>query len=218
LVAKVLRTRENHKTAKRLWKKLGRQIRGFLKPETLKRSRLVKIEVQDGDGCRKVEYKEIVEEHLTEQNIEQFSLARKNQFGYSDLGAKLVHTGHVAEKMFINRSNQGNFEPAKGASNSTTNNETNHDAGIFHIVLQVRTRRNSIIILSPISTKLQSMRKNKGEGKGELLTLVYALTMTVPLDVGSCPDRWRKAVDVMLEKLRGVLLTNKLCITQLLEA
>jgi hypothetical protein len=42
--------------------------------------------------------------------------------------------------------------------------------------------------------------------------------MTVPLDAGFCPERWRKAVDVMLEKIPGVIRTNKLCIIQLLEA
>jgi hypothetical protein len=36
LVATVLKTRNNRKTEKRSWKKLGRQIREFLKPETLK--------------------------------------------------------------------------------------------------------------------------------------------------------------------------------------
>jgi hypothetical protein len=60
LVAKVLKTRENRKTAKRSWKKLGRQIREIIKPETLKRSRLTKIEVPDGDEWKKVEDKEII--------------------------------------------------------------------------------------------------------------------------------------------------------------
>jgi hypothetical protein len=58
----------------------------------------------------------------------------------------------------------------------------------------------------------------KEELIGELLSLVYAVTTMVPLDAGFCPERWRKAVDVMLEKIPGVILTNKLCITQLLEA
>jgi hypothetical protein len=49
LVVKVLKTRENRKTAKRSWTKLGKQIRWTIKPETLKRSRLTKIEVPDGD-------------------------------------------------------------------------------------------------------------------------------------------------------------------------
>jgi hypothetical protein len=58
----------------------------------------------------------------------------------------------------------------------------------------------------------------KEEGIGELLALVYAAMMTVPLDAGFCPERWRKAVDVMLEKILGVIRTNKLRIIQLLEA
>jgi hypothetical protein len=57
LVAKVLKSCESRKTAKRSWKKLVRQIRGIIKPETLKRSRLTKIEVPDGDEWRKVEDK-----------------------------------------------------------------------------------------------------------------------------------------------------------------
>jgi hypothetical protein len=42
--------------------------------------------------------------------------------------------------------------------------------------------------------------------------------MTVPLDAGFCPERWRKAVDVMLEKIPGGIQTKKLRIVQLLEA
>jgi hypothetical protein len=47
---------------------------------------------------------------------------------------------------------------------------------------------------------------------------VYAAMMKVPLDAGFCPERWREAVDVMLEKTSGIIRTNKLCIIQLLEA
>jgi hypothetical protein len=36
-----------------------------------------------------VEDKEIMEEHLMERNIEQFSHAGKTPLGYSDLGAEL---------------------------------------------------------------------------------------------------------------------------------
>jgi hypothetical protein len=93
LVAKVLKTRENRKTAKRSWKKLGRQIRWIIKLETMKRSRLTKIEVPDGDAWKKVEDKETMEEHMMERNIEQFSHAGDTPFRYSDLGAELGHTG-----------------------------------------------------------------------------------------------------------------------------
>jgi hypothetical protein len=94
LVAKVLKTRENQKTAIHSWKKLGRQIRGIIKPETLKRSRLTKIKLPDGDEWKKVEEKETMEEHLMERNIEQFLHAGKTPFGYSDLGSELGHTGY----------------------------------------------------------------------------------------------------------------------------
>jgi hypothetical protein len=93
LVAKVLKTRENRKTAKRSWKKLGRQIRGIIQPETMKRIRLTNIEVPYGDEWKKVEDKETMKEHLMERNIEQFSHAGKTPFGYSVLGAELGHTG-----------------------------------------------------------------------------------------------------------------------------
>jgi hypothetical protein len=58
----------------------------------------------------------------------------------------------------------------------------------------------------------------KEEGIGELLASVYAAMMTVPLDAGFCPERWRKAVDVMLERTPGIIRTNKIRSIQLLEA
>jgi hypothetical protein len=43
----------------------------------------------------------------------------------------------------------------------------------------------------------------KAEGIGELLASVYAAMMTVSLDAEFFSERWRKAVDVILERLRG---------------
>jgi hypothetical protein len=42
--------------------------------------------------------------------------------------------------------------------------------------------------------------------------------MPIPLATGYCNERWRQAVDVMLEKITGISKTNKLRIIQLLEA
>jgi hypothetical protein len=42
--------------------------------------------------------------------------------------------------------------------------------------------------------------------------------MTVPLATGFCPERRKKAIDVMLEKIPMVVRSNKLRIIQLLEA
>jgi hypothetical protein len=42
--------------------------------------------------------------------------------------------------------------------------------------------------------------------------------MTVPLAKGLCPEQWKKAIDVMLDNISGVVRSNKLRIIQLLEA
>jgi hypothetical protein len=42
--------------------------------------------------------------------------------------------------------------------------------------------------------------------------------MSIPLAEGFCPERWRQAIDIMLEKIPGVPRINKLRIIQLLEA
>jgi hypothetical protein len=42
--------------------------------------------------------------------------------------------------------------------------------------------------------------------------------MTVPLDAGFCPERWKQAGDVMLQKVPGISRSDKLRIIQLLEA
>jgi hypothetical protein len=93
LVVKVLKTRENQKTAKISWGKLGRQIKGFFKSQTLKWSRLTKIEVQDGDGWTKLEDKDIMEDHLIERYIEQLVHAGTIPVGYSDLGKESGRRG-----------------------------------------------------------------------------------------------------------------------------
>jgi hypothetical protein len=41
--------------------------------------------------------------------------------------------------------------------------------------------------------------------------------IAVPLDAGFCPSRWKHDVDVMLEKIPGVSISDKLRIIQLLE-
>jgi hypothetical protein len=45
LAQKQLKSRENRRTFKRSWQKLGRQIRGNLEPHTLQNSKLTAVEV-----------------------------------------------------------------------------------------------------------------------------------------------------------------------------
>jgi hypothetical protein len=56
------------------------------------------------------------------------------------------------------------------------------------------------------------------DGIADLLPTVHAAMMSVPLYAGSCPSRWKHAVDVMLKKIPGVSRSDKLRIIQLLEA
>jgi hypothetical protein len=51
-----------------------------------------------------------------------------------------------------------------------------------------------------------------------LLAVVHAAMMSIPLAGGFCPERWRQAIDIMLEKIPGTPRINKLRIIQLLEA
>jgi hypothetical protein len=57
--------------------------------------------------------------------------------------------------------------------------------------------------------------------KDELLVLlasVHAAMMSIPLAECFCPERWRQAIDIMLEKILWVPRINKLRIIQLFEA
>jgi hypothetical protein len=95
LVQKELKSRENRRTAKRFWQKLGRQIRGHLKPHTLQKSKLTGVEIPGADdgSWSRIDTKEQVEELLINPNIEQFSHAGDAPFGYTPLGEELGHTG-----------------------------------------------------------------------------------------------------------------------------
>jgi hypothetical protein len=56
------------------------------------------------------------------------------------------------------------------------------------------------------------------DGIVDLLSTVHAAMISVPLDAGFCPSRWKHDVDVMIENIPGVSRSDKLRIIQLLEA
>jgi hypothetical protein len=65
------------------WQKLGRQIRGHLKPHTLQKRKLTAVEVSGADdgSWSRINTKEHVEALLINRNIEQFSHAGDTPFG-----------------------------------------------------------------------------------------------------------------------------------------
>jgi hypothetical protein len=170
-----------------------------------------------------------MEQYLTERNIGQFSHAGKTPFGYLDLGAELGHTG--------------DSQMADEVLEGTLQHECLSNEVIREIVNQLREKPMVQRIWKPIVTPedftscfkcvpektassysgpsvphYKMCSQIKEEGIGELLASVHASMMMVPLDAQLCPERWRKAVDVMLKRIPGDIHTNKLCIIQLLEA
>jgi hypothetical protein len=222
LVERELKTRENRRTAQRSWRKIGRQIWGHLKPNTLKRSKLMHIEVPNVDGTAwtKIENKEEVERHLIDRNVEQFSHAGNTPFGYSALGKKLGHTGDsgMAERIL----------------NGTLEHECMGNEAIHAIVGHLERHPTIQGILKPIVTTadFQSCFKcvpektalsfsgrsvphykacadDLKDGLADNPAEIHAAMASTPLETGFCPERWRRAVDIMLEKVPGIARSNK---------
>jgi hypothetical protein len=95
LVEREAKPCENRWTAQQSWRKMGRQIRVHLNPNTLKRRQLMHVEVlkEDRTAWTKILKKE-VERQLFDRNVEQFSHAGNTPFGYTVWGKVLGHTGY----------------------------------------------------------------------------------------------------------------------------
>jgi hypothetical protein len=67
--------REDRRTAQRTFMKLGRQIRGHIKPNSAKKYGLTRVEVELTNGVSKqLMGKEDIEEHLIAINVEHFHI------------------------------------------------------------------------------------------------------------------------------------------------
>jgi hypothetical protein len=170
-----------------------------------------------------------VEECLIERNVKQFSHAGATPLGYTDMGRELGHTGDtpMAEAIL-----DGTFE-----------HESLTDEALAAILQQLRKHPNMQEIIQPIITEAdfksafkcvpektassfsghgvhhyKACAKGSEDGLANIQSAIHAAMTTVPLATGFCPERWKKAIDVMLEKIPGVVRSNKLRIIQLLEA
>jgi hypothetical protein len=97
LVEKEVKVHENRKTAQRSWKKMGRRIRGHLKPNTLKRSMMMHIEVPSNNETTwtKIKDKDEVENHPIASNVEQFSHEGATPFGHISQLRDGTHGRHL---------------------------------------------------------------------------------------------------------------------------
>jgi hypothetical protein len=210
---------------------MGRQIRGHLKPNNFKRRKLMHVEVSNDGGTAwtKIENKEEVESHLIDRNVEQFSHARNTPFGYTALGKELGHTG--------------DSDMAESILNGTLEHECMDKEAIRAIVGQLKHHPTIQGILKPIVTTadFQSCFKcvpektasslsgrsvphykacadGSKDGLADNLAEIHAAMASIPMETGFYPERWRHAVDIMLEKVPGIARSNKLRIIQMLEA
>jgi hypothetical protein len=126
--------------------------------------------------------------------------------------------------------------------NSTLEHRSLTDSAIRAIVKQLRKHPFLTKMISPVVTtedfiscfgcvteKTSSSHSGRHVGhylactdmKDELsglLAAVHTAMMSIPLAEGFCPERWRQAINIMIEKIPGVPRINKLRIIQLLEA
>jgi hypothetical protein len=177
----------------------------------------------------KIEEKDEVKHHLIARNVEQFSHAGATPFGFTDGGRELGHTGDSAM--------------AEEILEGTLDHECMKNEAIRAIVQQLKRHPTIQGILTPIvsakdfqscfkcvpektasSYSGQSVPHCKACADGskyrlaDTLAEIHAEMETIPLEMRFCPERWRHAVDIMLEKIPGITRTNKLRIIQLLEA
>jgi hypothetical protein len=166
---------------------------------------------------------------LIKRNVEQFSHAGANPFGYTYLGKDLGHTGYS--------------QMAQDIYDGTLQHDALSDESIYAIVVPLRKHPAIDKILKPVLSpedfksafkcvpdKTASSFLGRGvhhykacaegsdDGSADIQVEFHAAMMDVPLEAGFCPNRWKQAFDVMLEKVPGIPRSDKLRIIQLLEA
>jgi hypothetical protein len=166
-----------------------------------------------------------VEEHLIERNVEQFSHAGATPQGYTELGQELgQELGHSDDTPMSDAILDGTFE-----------HDSLYDDALAAIVKQLQKYPAVRQIIQPIVTEAdfksafkcvsektasslsirgvhhyKACAEGSEDGLADILSAIHAAMMTVPLATRFCPERWKKAIDVMLEKIPGVICFNKL--------
>jgi hypothetical protein len=200
------KARENRRNTQGSFRKLGRQIRIHVKPNSNKKSSLTRVSVPD-DGpeglWQQIIGKDELEDHLIKRNVEQFSHAGATPFRYTDLGKDLVHTG--------------DSQMSQDIYDGPLEHDALSDGAIYAIVAQLRKHPAIDKILKPVLSpedfksafkyvpdKTASSFSGRGvhhykacaegadDGLADIQVEVHAAMMTVPLDAGFCPERWKQ--------------------------
>jgi hypothetical protein len=166
---------------------------------------------------------------LIKRNVEKKSHAGATPCGYIDLGKDMGHTG--------------DSQMAQDIYDGTLQHDALSDEAIYAIFVQLRKHPAIDKILKPVVSpedfksafkcvpeKTASSFSGRGvhhykacvegsdNGLAYIQVEVHAALITFPLDSGFCPNRWKQAVDVMLEKVPGIPRSDKLRSIQFLEA
>jgi hypothetical protein len=225
-----VKARENRRNTQGYFRKLGRQIRGHVKPNLKKKSSLTRVSVPD-DGSEGLwqQIIGILEGHLIKRNVEQFSHAGATPFGYTELGKYLGHTGDSQMAQYIYDGTLEHDALSDGAIHAIVAQLRKHPS-IDNILKLVVTPEDFKSAFKCVPEKTSLYLSGRGvhpykacaegsyDGLADIQVEFHAAMMTVPLDAGFCPGRWKQAVDVMLEKVPGISRSDKLRIIQLLEA
>jgi hypothetical protein len=227
---KEFKRRENNRVSQGSFKKLGRQIRGHINPSILKKTSLTRLEILDQDRVwKEIQGNGPMEEHIAQRNVEKFSHASKTLFGYTELVDALVHTGDSPLA--------GDILDGKSDHPALT------DEALHAIFKQLRIHPVIQKIIKPVITvedfrfavkcvpektasshsgigipQYKACAENMDDGITEAMCRLHASMMSIPLAAGFCPERCKYVIDVMIEKIAGVVRTNKLRIIQLIEA
>jgi hypothetical protein len=146
---------------------------------------------------------------LIKRNVEQFSRAGATTFGYTNLGKDLGHTGDSQMAQYIYDGTLEHYTLSDGSINAIVPQLRKHPA-IDKILKPVVTPEDFKSAFKCVPEKTASSFSGRGvhhykactEGSDGILADIqveaHAAMMTVPLDLGFCPERWKQSLNVML--------------------
>jgi hypothetical protein len=188
----------------------------------MKKSCLNRLEVQTEDGIwRQIVCKVQVEEHLIERNVEKFSHAGATPLGYTELVRDMGHTGdtHMAEAILegtLVHDSLSNY--ALVAMIKQLQKHPAITKIIQHIVIEADFKTAFKCVTEKTESSFsgsevhhyKSFAEGSEDGLADVQSATHAAMISLHIATGLCPEKWKKAIDVMLEKIPGVMQSNKL--------
>jgi hypothetical protein len=146
---------------------------------------------------------------LIKRNVEQFSHAGATPFGYTEFGKDLGNTGDSQMAQDIYGGTLEHDALSDGEINAIVAQLRKHPAinKIFKPVVNPEDFKSALKFVPEKTASSFSGRgvhhykacvEGSDDGLADIQVEVQAAMMTVPLDAGFFPGRWKQAVDVIL--------------------